>query len=866
MSATFGDLLRQLRRRAGMTQADLAAAVGFSEAQISRLEKNLRLPNLEVIATIFVAALGLQEEPQQALRLVELAALARGEKPPTALTIQRQVRQLVVEEIHAAPGQLPIPPTSLVGRERDLDLISKRIAGHSGRLFTLTGPPGVGKTRLALALASGLQALYADGAYFVPLAALQDAAQLPTLLVTTLGLTDQATKPPPTRLIEFLRHKELLLVLDNFEQISPAATFVAELLAACGGLHILVTSRSALKLRGEQRYALAPLTLTAAVALFTERAQNVDPTFAPAPAELATLAAICRCLDGLPLAIELNAAQIDLFSPRQLLASLQERRLDLLTGGPADLPPHHQTLRHAIERSYGLLHNGEQQLFRALGLFAGSFDLTAVVATGFDERTLQSLLQKSLVHSAAAVGDQRRFLLLETLRAFAAEKLQECCEECAMRRRYADYFLTVAEHAAAQMQGKMKKEWLSRLDADLDNLRAAFQWLRQQAPYQAVALAGALKEFWYSRGYFQEGRQWLTQALTDPAAHPLVENQAENRQILGQRARALLALAQLAQHQGDYQQALQWAEESIALYRRVEDGWGVAEALRESGWITYGMHDRPSTLARFIESLRLFRQIGDQAKIANVLTSLAYLQTGKDLDYEQSVAYLRESIALLRAVDDLDALLFALHFQGELELLHEKFDAAEAIFTESLTLAYDNGAQRDSANALILLSKVKFHQGEGQAALSYAQEGMQVAKQIGDKNRIMAAGWHLGHVHRWLNNQSAALACYEETLALCQQLEHQSFALECLLGCGAIAAKRGEHRLAAQLLAAAQRLLDTVPPYLKAMDRTELMALAASTRAALAESDFTAAWAVGQAWSFTESIANARAFCSRNGG
>lgn len=861
MAATFGDLLRQLRRRAGMTQADLAAAVGFSEAQISRLEKNLRLPNLEVIATIFVAALGLQEEPQQALRLVELAALARGEKPPTGLTIQRQVRPLVVEAIHAAPGHLPIPPTSLVGRERDLDLISKRIAGHSGRLFTVTGPPGVGKTRLALALASGLQALYADGAYFVPLAALQDAEQLPTVLVSTLGLTDQATKPPRTRLIEFLRHKELLLVLDNFEQISPAATFVAELLAACGQLHILVTSRSALKLRGEQRYALAPLELTAAVALFMERAQNVDPTFAPAPAEVATLAAICRALDCLPLAIELNAAQIDLFTPPQLLQWLQDRRLDALTGAPADLPAHHQTLRQAIARSYSLLNESEQQLFCALSAFAGGFDLAAVRSLGFEERTLQGLLQKSLVHGAAAVGEQRRFLLLETLRAFAGEKLQETGEESIVQQRHATYFLTLAEDAAQQRQGQNKLAWLLRLDADLDNLRIAFQWFRCQAPLQAVALAGALKEFWYSRGYFQEGRAWLSAALADPGAETLATNPASDLTLVWQRARALLSLAQLAQNQGDYAQALAWAEASIALYRQAGDSWGVAEALRESGWITYGRHERRATIARFEESLYLFRTVGDQAKIAAVLTSLVYVQTGQELDYAQSIADLSESISLLRTVDDPDALLFALHFQGELELLHENYTAAEAIFTESLALARKSGAQRDSANALVLLSKVKSQQGHMPAALSYAQEGLQVARQIGDKNRVMAAGWQLGHVQRALGNSAAALTCYDETLALCLSLGNQSFALECVLGCGAIAAQQGQHRQAVPLLAAAQRLLDSLHPYLKAVERPELTQWVAATRAALGESAFDAAWAAGRAWSFPESVAAARHFC-----
>ena len=859
MSVSFGDLLRQLRRRAGMTQADLAAAVGFSEAQVSRLEKNLRLPNQEVIATVFVAALGLQEEPHLALRLVELAALARGEKPPASLTLQRQERQVVVEEVHATPGHLPIPPTALLGRERDLDAISKRMAGHTGRLFTLIGPPGVGKTRLALALATSLQSLYADGAYFVSLAALSDPDHLPTALITTLGLTDASTKAPRTRLIEFLRHKELLLVLDNFEQISTAASLVADLLAECGGLHLLVTSRAALKVRGEQRYPLTPLELTAAVALFTERAQSLDPAFAPTPASLPTLEAICRRLDCLPLALELSAAQMDLFSPQQLLTALQERRLDLLTSGPTDFPPHHQTLRLAIARSYSLLTAPEQQLFRALGVFAGGFDLAAVAALGFAERALQGLVQKSLVHGAAAAGDQRRFLLLETLRAFATEQLQASGEAVALHQRHAEYYLALTEEAALQLQGPTKAAWLLRLDAELDNLRVAFQWLLQHAPVQAAALAGALKEFWYNRSYYQEGRHWLTQALTVAVGIDYAD-----KQRLGQRARALLALAQLAQHQGDNQPALQWVESSIALYRQAYDQWGEAEALRESGWITYNLHDRPATLARFTESLRLFRLVGDQGKIAALLTSLAYLQTGQELDYEQSTAYLRESIALLRTVNDPDALGFALSFRGDLALFYAHYDEAEASFTEWLALARAMNARFELTGALLGLSKVKLYQGDAAAALHHIQEGLQLAQTIGNKERTMLSWCVLGHVQRALGAWPSAQACYGEALTLSQALENKHVAVECWLSCSAIAIQQKRYALATHLLAASQSLLATLPPYLKAMDRTELTTLVESARTALGEADFATAWALGERWSFVEAMRAAQAFCQTN--
>jgi predicted ATPase/transcriptional regulator with XRE-family HTH domain len=577
---SFGDLLRRLRTAAALSQEDLAERAGLSRHGISDLERGARhAPRLETVRML-ADALALAEGDRAALlAAARPALLGTGDPVPAP----------------PSPDVLPAPLTRLIGRETELRVLRAILQDADVRLLTVTGPGGVGKTRTAIALATGMQAAFPGGIVFVDLSPLTDPALVVPTIAVAFGVQEAAGQGLLDRLAQFLAGRRLLLLLDNCEPVLGAAPDVATLLGRCPGLTVLATSREPWHVRGEQEFPLQPLPLPApdrsaagvavhdspAVALFVERAHAVQPQFALTVENANAVVAICQRLDGLPLAIELAAARSKLLPPDALLARF-EQRLPLLTAGGRDAPARQRTMRDAIAWSYDLLSPEEQRLFRRLAVFVGGWTLEAAEAVGEarGETTLgvlegmASLADKSLLREADGSGGEPRYLMLETVREFGVERLTNSGEEGAVRAAHADYALALAERIALILRGSQARARFAGLEREHGNLRAALAWFEVRGEGQALLrLTAALGYFWTVSGHWSEGITWQERAL---AADPRPSHA---------RLEALENLGDSAGYQGDIARAEAALDEGLALARRLGEGVKVSSMLLTLGTV-----------------------------------------------------------------------------------------------------------------------------------------------------------------------------------------------------------------------------------------------------------------------------------------
>ena len=677
--------------------------------------------------------------------------------------------------------------TTLIGREGSVAKAVALLCRDDVRLLTITGPGGIGKTRLAVAVASAAAEQFADGVVVVQLQSVRDSGHVIGTIARSLGLFD-GEGDLEQRLVAHIEGRRLLLVLDNFEQVVDAAPSLAAIVAASPSLKVAVTSRTRLRVSGEQEFPVAPLTREAAVSMFLERARAVRAGFQPEEADLDAIAEICDRLDCLPLAIELAAARVKLLSPRTMLGRL-ERRLELLTSGSRDAPARHRALRDTIDWSVELLADDEKALFHRLSVFVGGFaldDVEGVCDGGLDP--LASLVDKSLIRF-----DGERFGMLETIREYAGELLDTSAEAKDIRRAHAAHFLRLAKAAAPGLGTSDQARWRATLETDHDNLRAALRFsLDAGDAATALQLCAALWRFWFERGYLSEGRLWLDKALgASSEASPT-------------RARALSGNGVLAHYQGDYDRAEQLCVDALELSRSLGDAKGVAEASTGIALVRRTRGDCREAETLFRETLAVYEGLGDEEGIARTLDRLA--------------------MNLVVAGHD---------------------DRARPLFERSLGLFRRLGDSHGIALGLYGLAVAR-PAGAHVAAQAQAAESLDILRAIGDRRTFGKALWSVAEINADLGDAETAAAQFEESLTLFVEFGDRWFCGLVLESAAFLAARVGDAERAVSLLGAADAIWAAIRVPLLARFRERHDRALGETRSRLGEGRFAAAWEAGR--------------------
>jgi predicted ATPase/class 3 adenylate cyclase/Tfp pilus assembly protein PilF len=763
---------------------------------------------------------------------------------------------------------LPSQATPFLGRAQDVGRIRELVHDPEVRLVTLTGPGGVGKTRLAQHVAGELVEGFPDGVWFIDLAPLTDPTLVAQTIAGTLGVREAGERPLLEALAEHVSSRRLLLVLDNFEHVMAAATVVADLIRNAPSVKALVTSRAPLRLQGEREAPILPLALPAredgeppdfdeimrsdAVQLFVARAQAARPDFTLTPEIASAVVEICERLDGLPLAIELAAARVRVLTPEALLARLDDR-LRMLTGGPRDAPARQQALRQTIAWSYDLLAPTEQALFRRFAVFAGNASLPATEAViaqsgeldAFDG--LATLVEQSLVQQSDDVSGEPRFGMLQSIRAFGLEQLTALGEESDVRDAHARYFAADVQEAEPAMFGPEQGAWFDRFETEHDDLRSALRWLLDRREVEtALEFAGALWIFWLTRGYPSEGSRWLSEALSvgsssDPAAHTL----------------ALVGAGMLAETQGDYGRATALLDEALALARASGIERAAARALSALSVVSENQGDYPLATARLEEALALYRALDDRPGIALALLGLGALAAYPG-DTARAASLLEEAATRCRALGDDVGLALAMANLGRLAFLEGDLTHSKSRTEEALTIFRRLGDAPNVATVLANLGEVAQHQGDVERAVSLYDEGLALLRELGYKREIAETLVTRAEAETARGNAVAAAAFLDESLMLADEVDDRGGLARGLESLAALAVARDASAPATRLLAAADSLRETIGAPLPAVYHREHDRVLSTIHGALDSSQFERVWSDGRRLSPEAAVAAGR--------
>jgi predicted ATPase len=698
-----------------------------------------------------------------------------------------------------AAGNLPEPLTSFVGRAREIEELSAML--ESRRLLTLTGAAGVGKTRLAIEVAGATGPRFPDGIWFCELAPVRDPAAVPRALIGTFGLTEEQGRSPEQILNDYVRAKRLLVVLDNCEHLVAAcADLCASLLKDSPGSSVVATSREPLGAEGEATWRVPSLALpeagpvpladlgsTESVALFCERARASKPAFGLDEHTASAVAQICRRLDGIPLAIELAAGKVDVMDAEEIALGVEDR-FQLLTGGPRTALERQQTMRAAVDWSYSLVSEDERSVLRRLGVFVGGFTLEAArqvwgTEEGDVDELIRSLARKSLV--ARDPDWAGRFVLLETIRAYAAEKLADAGEAPVARAAHMRFFCALAAEAAAPLEGgAAQQEWLEILSSDHENLQAAVSFATTKDPDAGLRLCADIADYWSIRGHWRLGRE---------ALEPLLAATANRRTM--DRARALRAAGEFAIKDGDHEVARIWLDESLSVAREHGDRTQIAWGIGSLAAIAEAQGDYESAQASFERSLAIAREDGNRSQIAGLVAQLGNVAQVRR-DYTTAGARFEESLAIARELGDRTQIASALRGRGMIALLQGDSEIARTHTSESLAIARELGNRRQIAWAVRNLGFVADSQGHGESARAHLEEALAIAREIGDRRLL---GWTLcglGVIATEAGDYESARVHLEEAVPIARETAYKQLIAVVMASLGEIAREQGDYERA----------------------------------------------------------------------